>query len=458
MFPFTPDRSLPLSPALLPVTVIPANATNRHLHSNDNPFAVDTVELTNLLNNVKNNQCCGSHSPQTSASISGESIDSDGSEQSNKLPSQFVFKKPFYNEYYHQTHFHHPSAPCKDSAWSDLVKLFVTESYNTNDLFGNQFKQNIQNRYGKWGRFIGKGAGGSVRLIQRNNTYYAAKQFRKRRTSETEKDYIKKLTAEFCIGSTLHHPNIIQTLDMVQQGDQLYEIMEYAPNDLFNIVMSGMMSKEEIACCWKQLLNGLSYLHSMGIAHRDLKLDNVVLDHLGILKIIDFGCSTVFKYPFDSNIIMTQGVFGSDPYISPEQFTQTAYDPKLSDVWSCGIIFVCMSIRRFPWRVPRLSDPAYKSFVTNENQQKYRLLNLLPKGARSVMASILEAKPSYRYSLETILKDNWVRSIDICSIEEPGACHVHHVSVMNNQRGNLVAVTPEPPGLFAEKRKTPVCK
>lgn len=100
---------------------------------------------------------------------------------------------------------------------------------------------------------------------------------------------------------------------MIQQNDQFYEIMEYAPNDLFNIVMSGMMSTLEIACCWKQLLNGLFYLHSMGIAHRDIKLDNLVLDHMGILKIIDFGCSTVFKYPFEKTMTLTKG---KDEYLT----------------------------------------------------------------------------------------------------------------------------------------------
>lgn len=114
-----------------------------------------------------------------------------------------------------------------------------------------------------------------------------------------------------------------------------------------------------------------------------------------------------------------------------------------------------MTIRRFPWRLPRLSDPAFKSFATNHNQQKFRLLNLLPKEARSVMTSILEVDPKRRYSLVTIMKDKWVKEIDICTMDEPGACHVHHVSVVNlvHQRGNLVAVTPEPPGLFAQKRK-----
>jgi serine/threonine protein kinase len=83
--------------------------------------------------------------------------------------------------------------------------------------------------------------------------------------------------------------------------------MEYAPNDLFSVVMSGMMSREEVACCFKQLLLGVDYLQSMGIAHRDIKLDNLVLDHSGILKIIDFGCSAVFKCPFETNVTRSKG-------------------------------------------------------------------------------------------------------------------------------------------------------
>lgn len=151
------------------------------------------------------------------------------------------------------------------------------------------------------------------------------------------------------------------------------------------------------------------------------------------------------------------GVFGSDPYIAPEQYTQGVYDPRLSDVWSCGIIFVCMTIRRFPWRLPRTSDPAFKAFATNHNQQKFRLLKLLPRESRSVMTSILETDPNRRWNLQSILRDDWVKGVDACTPSEPGARHVHHLSVMDSvaqkKRGNLVAMTPEPPGVVAEKEK-----
>ncbi|KAI8645521.1 kinase-like domain-containing protein [Parasitella parasitica] len=507
----TPDISVPSSPTLSPAVVTHTNATTRHLHTNDTT-AVDFIELTKLLQHVVSNKKKPAYSPQqqqhpntpTSSSTSSSSSSSSISSNSSAIiaprpsltqhhrpssclnpnpPSQFVFKKPLYNQHYHQTHFHHNSPPSPPStitptpshsqptspmldrkdlflAWSDLRRFFVQQQPQAEvdeQPFANQFRQNISGRYGQWGRYIGKGAGGSVRLIKQKNKTLAVKQFRKRFSHETEKDYVKKVTAEFCIGSTLHHPNVIETLDLIQEEENFYEIMEYAPNDMFNVVMSGMMSREEIACCFRQLLNGLDYLHSMGIAHRDLKLDNLVLDHMGILKIIDFGCSTVFKYPFENSATMTKGIFGSDPYIAPEQYTQPMYDPRLSDVWSCGIIFVCMTIKRFPWRLPRNSDPAFRAFATNQNQQKFRLLKLLPRESRSVMTSILEVSPTRRWNLQTILKDSWIRSIDVCNPTEPGDCHVHHVSVMDSvaqqKRGNLVAMTPEPPGVVAEKEK-----
>lgn len=116
----------------------------------------------------------------------------------------------------------------------------------------------LSSKYGKLGKFLGSGAGGSVRLMKRkdDNTVFAVKEFRARHTYETEKEYNKKVTAEFCIGSTLHHGNIIETLDILQEKGRWYEVMEYAPFDLFAIVMTGRMSREEITCCFLQILNG----------------------------------------------------------------------------------------------------------------------------------------------------------------------------------------------------------
>lgn len=167
----------------------------------------------------------------------------------------------------------------------------------------------LQSKYGKFGKVLGSGAGGSVRLMKRSSdgVTFAVKQFRARHSYETEKEYSKKVTAEFCIGSTLHHGNIIETMDIIHEKGNWYEVMEYAPFDLFAIVMTGKMSREEVTCCTLQILSGVAYIHSMGLAHRDLKLDNVVVNEHGIMKIIDFGSAAVFRYPFENELVLATG-------------------------------------------------------------------------------------------------------------------------------------------------------
>lgn len=206
-----------------------------------------------------------------------------------------------------------------------------------------------------------------MRLIKRSkdHTVFAVKEFRQRRPGENEKEYIKKVTAEFCIGSTLHHINIIETLDIISDHGHYYEVMEYAPYDLFSVVMSGKMCRQEIYCVFRQIVDGVDYLHCMGLAHRDLKLDNCVMTTDHIIKIIDFGTATVFHSPGKSKVVAT-GVVGSDPYLAPEVLSQQTYDPRLTDVWSVAIIFLCMILRRFPWKLPDpKSDPSFRLYVNS---------------------------------------------------------------------------------------------
>ena len=210
----------------------------------------------------------------------------------------------------------------KKGSMGDLKRFFkgskkrsqspsATSTHSTRSSASAPFSddQGLNKKYGKFGKVLGSGAGGSVRLMKRSTdgVTFAVKEFRARHTYETEREYAKKVTAEFCIGSTLHHGNIVETLDIIHERGRWFEVMEYCPYDLFATVMTGKMSRDEVACCFMQILNGVTFLHSMGLAHRDLKLDNVVLSEHGIIKIIDFGSASVFRYPFENGIVEAHG-------------------------------------------------------------------------------------------------------------------------------------------------------
>ncbi|KAF9359371.1 serine/threonine protein kinase [Mortierella sp. AD094] len=293
---------------------------------------------------------------------------------------------------------------------------------------GNAIETDLRKKYGKLGKVLGRGAGGTVRILSRSSDHkvFAIKQFQKRRPDESERSYVKKVTSEYCLGSTFHHPNIIETLDIVKESGSYYEVMEFAKYELFSAVMSGLMGREEIACCFKGIIDGVAYLHDLGVAHRDLKLDNCVMNERGIVKIIDFGCSMVFQPPFDKKIQMAKGVSGSDPYIAPEVFTTEQHDPRLADIWSMGIIFLCMALRRFPWRIPRFDqDQSFQAFAMPDGKQ--RLLKLMPRESRPIMSKILELDPSKRVLIGEVLEDPWIKSLDHCTTEYMSPNHAHHL-------------------------------
>lgn len=350
---------------------------------------------------------------------------------------------------------------------------FLSKSGSSASLKDMPFAEDGFKKYGKIGRVLGSGAGGSVRLMKRTSdgTTFAIKEFRPRHPNESQKEYAKKVTAEFCIGSTLHHPNIIETLDIIQDDGKFFEVMEYCPFDFFAIVMSGKMTRGEIGCTFKQILNGVSYLHGMGLAHRDLKLDNCVVTNEGIVKVIDFGSASVFKYPFENDIVRARGVVGSDPYLAPEVLTQSSYDPQPTDIWSLAVIFCCMTLRRFPWKVPRMADNSFKLFATQptkEEEESYyqtatsttsttssstsnghnpsvgstgpgqqaadhaqpppkvvikgpwRLLRLLPHESRHIIGRMLEIDPTKRATLAEIWADEWIKKLHMCTLDKQG--------------------------------------
>lgn len=293
-------------------------------------------------------------------------------------------------------------------------------------------------RYGTCQKgYIGKGASAVVRLAQKiditssEEKLYAIKEFRKRRKHETEKDYMRKLTSEFCISSTLRHPNIVETVDLVQDEHHNWcEVMEFMNGgDLYNAIKSGHMSSLEIDCCFKQLISGVAYLHSMGVAHRDIKPENLLLDNKGHLKITDFGVSDVFRMCWESKPHLSEGLCGSEPYIAPEQFEEKRYDARKVDIWSCGIVYYSMVYQGIPFRIATEDDFNYQNYLAGRSTVSYQPFERLPKGARELIYRILDPNPETRCTIEDILEDEWFKSIEVC--QNGKGVERDHVHVLN---------------------------
>lgn len=321
------------------------------------------------------------------------------------------------------------------------------------------------------GRLIGTGASGSVNLISARHDpsqIYALKKFRSKIKTESNQDYLRKVRNEFLVGEHLTHQNLIHTIELFQEestnssASEYFIVMEYCPYDFFNLVMSGLMKYDEICCYFRQIVNGVHHLHKSGIAHRDLKLDNCVVDKNGILKLIDFGSAFQFRksteeVPAGKNepmldsthkLVFAKGIVGSDPYLAPEVFqpvSDDGYDARLADVWSIAIIFCCMVLKRFPWKLPRAADPSYRAFaglnsmneplseqeimesmtkelnVGKENIPKYgpdRLLRILPPHSRDLIAYMLKIDFTQRAFIEDVVNDQFFRSIEYCHFVE----------------------------------------
>ena len=264
------------------------------------------------------------------------------------------------------------------STWVDQLKN-EREKLAADKKGGPNSTSTLVEKYGKCHEVVGRGAFGIVRISHkqdpkdsRNEQLYAVKEFR-RRPSESPKKYQKRLTSEFCISSSLRHPNVIHTLDLIPDAKGDYcEVMEFcAGGDLYTLVLAaGKLEVAEADCYFKQLMRGVEYMHEMGVAHRDLKPENLLLTTHGALKITDFGNGECFRMAWEKEAHMTAGLCGSAPYISPEEYLDKEFDPRAVDVWATGVIYMAMRTGRHLWRVAKKDeDEFYEKYLEGRKDE-----------------------------------------------------------------------------------------
>jgi len=317
------------------------------------------------------------------------------------------------------------------SNWVDQVKS-EKEKLAADAKNGPSSTATLVEKYGKCQEIVGRGAFGIVRIAHKTDPknskqerLYAVKEFR-RRPQEDAKKYSKRLNSEFCISSSLRHPNVIHTLDLLEdaKGD-FCEVMEYcAGGDLYSLVLaSGKLDVGEADCYFAQLMRGVEYIHEMGVAHRDLKPENLLLTTHGALKITDFGNGECFRMAWETEPHMTAGLCGSAPYIAPEEYTDREFDPRAVDVWACGVIYMAMRTGRHLWRVAKKDeDEFYDNYIRGrKSEEGYAPIETLHRArCRNVIYSILDPNASRRISAHQVLNSEWGKAIKLCTAGEQG--------------------------------------
>ncbi|XP_059632038.1 CBL-interacting serine/threonine-protein kinase 1-like [Cornus florida] len=261
-------------------------------------------------------------------------------------------------------------------------------------------------RIGKYeiGRTLGEGNFGKVKFAKKidSGQPFAVKILEKNRIIDLKiTDQIKR---EIGTLKLIKHPNVVRLQEVLASKTKIYMVLEYVNGgELFDrIVSKGKLSEDQGRKLFQQLIDGVSYCHNKGVYHRDLKLENVLLDAKGNIKISDFGLSALPQHFRDDGLLHT--TCGSPNYVAPEVLANKGYDGATSDTWSCGVILYVILTGYLPFDDRNLAVLYQKIFKGEVHIPKW-----LSPGAQNLIRRILDPDPVKRITMEEIKTDEWFK-------------------------------------------------
>ncbi|KAI8646156.1 kinase-like domain-containing protein [Parasitella parasitica] len=249
----------------------------------------------------------------------------------------------------------------------------------------------------KLGRHIETGQIVAVKLVKKQNIDTSSQ--------------LEKIRMEIDILKTLNHPYIVKLLSVNETDANIGMVLEYAQGgELFEYIFKQRYLKEEEACrLFSQLISSVCYMHQKNIVHRDLKLENILLDRHGNLIVTDFGFANQFT-PKSGDLMSTS--CGSPVYAAPELvMTGKLYAGTGVDIWSCGIILYAMLCGYLPF------DDDAKNPNGENIGRLYRYImahkpnypHYLSENAKDIIDKMLIPDPSERCKIEAIMSHPWLQ-------------------------------------------------
>jgi len=253
-------------------------------------------------------------------------------------------------------------------------------------------------------RVLGKGSYGEVRLATHrlSGVSVAVKTIDKAKLNDPK--LRTRAREEVRLHARLAHTHVVKLLEVVDEPQRLHLVLEYAAGGSLRDALDTQrrFAEEAALLILKQLMGALHYVHeSESVVHRDIKLDNVLLDAGGAVKLADFGFAVLT--PRDKKLKL---LCGSPHYSAPEIFAQQEYFGRAADVWSLGVLIYTMLMGAFPFDAPDMTGLRRKVIAGRWD----RPLSA-SKEANDVVRKMLVVDPMRRCSLEEVMRSPWLRRV-----------------------------------------------